>query len=1010
MKIAEYALKNRKVTVFTSILLLVFGVIAYLHLGRLANPTFTIKIAVITTSYPGASPKEVAEEVTDVLEEAVQSMSELDFLESTSQEGMSIVYVNLKENIGPAKIQQTWDILRKKISDVQYKLPPGAGPSRVDDDFGDVFGIFYALTGKDYSFAELKDAAKYLKKELLLVKNVAKIEFWGVQQEAVYVEFNRSKLNNLGISPAEIAEAIQNQNMVEQTGKVKVKAKYLRFQPSGELRNEKTIEDIYLGKKNGKLIRLMDVAKIKRGYIEPKQTMLEFDGEKAIGIGISLEKGGNIIKVGKEIKKRLKVLEPNCPPGMKLHAINYQPERVQKALSLFLENLIEAVAIVIIILLIFMGFRAGLLIGLILLTTIWGTFAGMWILGIELQNISLGALIIALGMLVDNAIVVTDGFLIKRQLGIDRITAAVNTVNETQWPLLGATFIAILAFTAIGFSPGNTGEFCRSIFWVMLISLMLSWMLAVTLTPLLCILMLPNPKKSSLKPYKSIFHRKFKSLLEFSIHKRIATIIVLLILIMVGMYGFTKIPSAFFSRDTRNQFYIDYWKPESTHIDDTAKDTRQIEKFLQKQKNVKSVTSFIGEGSLRFLLSYNYQSPDSSYGQLIVEVDKFDDIQAVIASTETFLKNNFINSEAKVEYFYEGPPVEYAVEVRVRGRDEKVIKQLASQIKEIIHKDGGAKNIRDDWRQPVKVLRPHYSEMQSRRSGVTRSDLNKALLWNFNGYTCGVLREKDELLPIISRATECERSSLDQYRNIQVWSNLAAAYIPINQIIDGMNIETEDPIIKKRDRVNTITVQCDAAKKEASLLRQRILPEINSIKLPPGYSLEWGGAYEETEKALVGIKKIFPFCMIGMFFILVWLFNSFRNPFIIFMLIPLASIGVVGFLLPFNLPFGFMAVIGFLGLIGMMIKNAIVLLDQINIELRCNKTPYEAIVDASVSRLRPVTMASGTTILGVIPLLWSTFFASMAATIIGGLIASTALTLLVVPVLYSIFFKVKINR
>ena len=1009
MKIAEYALKNMKVTIFISALLVIFGIIAYLHLGRLANPTFTIKIAVVATPYPGANPKEVAEEVTDVLADAVQSMSELDFLKSTSQEGMSILYVNLKENVGPSKIQQAWDILRKKIRDAQHKLPPGAGPSMVDDDFGDVFGIFYALTGHDYSFAELKDVAKYLKKELLLVKNVAKIEFWGLQQEAIYVEFNRSKLNNLGISPAEISEAIQNQNMVELSGKVKVNTDYLRFQPSGELTSEKAIGNIYLGKNNGNLIRLMDVAKIKRGYVEPKRTLLEFNGQKAIGIGISLEKGGNIIKVGREIKKRLNELKPNCLEGMKLHAINYQPERVKEALSVFLENLVEAVAIVIIILLIFMGFRAGLLIGIILLLNILGTFIGIWIMGIELQNISLGALIISLGMLVDNAIVVTDGFLIKRQLGVDRTEAAVNTVNETQWPLLGATFIAILAFTAIGFSPGNTGEFCRSIFWVMLISLMISWILAVTLTPLLCILMLPTPKNSLKKPYSSIFHRKFKLILEFCIRKRIITIIVLLILFIGGVYGFTKVPSTFFSQDIRNQFYIDYWRPESTHIDETAKDVRKIETFLQKQMNIKSVTSFIGEGSLRFLLSYNYQTPDPSYAQLIVEVDTFADIQPIIDKTEVYLKSKFTNAEPKIEYFYEGPPVEYAVEVRVRGKDEKVLKKIVGEIKQIIYDDGGAKNIRDDWRQPVKVLRPHYSEMQGRKSGVGRSDLNKALAWNYNGYTCGVFREKNDLLPIISRSIKSERSSLDQYRNIQVWSNRAAGYIPINQIIDGMNIETEAPIIKKRNRVNTITVQCDPAKEEASVLRQRILPEIESIKLPAGYTLEWGGAYEETEKALAGIKKIFPFCLIGMFFILVWLFNSFRNAKIVFLLIPLAFIGVVGFLLPFNLPFGFMAVIGFLGLIGMMIKNAIVLLDQIKIDLKCDKTPLEAVVDASVSRLRPVTMASGTTILGVIPLLWSTFFASMAATIIGGLIASILLTLLVIPVLYSLFYKIKIK-
>jgi multidrug efflux pump subunit AcrB len=1007
MKISEYALKNRTVISFATILLVIGGIISYVNLGRLADPTFKIKIALIVTQYPGASPKEVENEVSDVIEEAVQKLSVLDYVESVSQEGLSIVYVNIKDTVTPDEIQQVWDELRRKIADVQGELPPGSGPSIINDDFGDVYGIYFAITSEQSSYAELKEYAEFLKKKLLLVADVAKIDLWGLQQEVIYVEMSRLKMANLGISPSQIAGVIQSQNLVEPTGKVKVGNEYIRFQPTGNLVTEDIIGELLLTNSDGKSTRLKDVANIKREYITPARQILRFNGKKAVALGISVENGGNVVTMGNAVKACLADLNDTLPKGMQVNIINFQADRVTKSLDLFVENLIEAVAIVIVLLLIFMGFRAGLMMGCVLLITILGTFLGMWVKGIELQKMSLGALVIALGMLVDNAIVVVDGFLIKRQLGIAREQAATDTVNETQWPLLGATLIAILAFTAIGFSPGNAGEFCRSLFWVMTISLALSWILAVTITPLLCVWFLPDPKQTDLVPFQSRSYKLYRRFLHFCICNRLKTILVLIILVATSIFGFSLIPPAFFSISGRNQFYIDYWRPESTHIMETAKDVKTIEDFIKTQAGVKTVTSFIGEGSLRFVLSYNYQSPDSSYAQILIETDKFETIDEMAKKIGAFIKNKLPDSDAKVGRFQEGPPSEYDIEVRVNGDNVNVLRALSGKIKDIFYADGGACNIRDDWRQYVKVLQPHYAEIRAPRCGISRSDLNQSLLLSFSSANIGLYREKDELIPIKIRNPANERLSLEKFSSSQVWSQLANRYFPIGQIVKNLYVTSESPIIRRRNRERTITAQCDPVSGEASLLRTRLVKKIEALELPPGYSLEWGGKYEQNMNGQRGLKKIFPACVIGMFFLLVCLFNSLRQPLIIFMVTPLALIGVTAVLLPFQLPFGFMAVLGFLGLIGMMIKNAIVLLEQINLEIAEGKAVYSAVLDASVSRLRPVSMASGTTILGVIPLVWSPFFAPMAATIMGGLFASTALTLLIVPVLYTIFFRVK---
>ncbi|MBW1788551.1 MAG: efflux RND transporter permease subunit [Deltaproteobacteria bacterium] len=1010
MNIAKTVLQNRVAFIMLTFLVVGFGIISYQRLGRLALPDFDIKTAMIITPYPGAGAAEVEEEVTDVVEEAVQSLSELDYVESKSQEGLSIVFAEIKPEYTSEKLPQIWDELRRKVNDIQGDLPPGARPSIVNDDYGDVYGVYFAISGSSYSYAELKEYAKYLKKELLLVDNVAKIDFWGDQPEVIYVEFSRAKMNQMGISPARIIQTLDSQNLVEPAGKVKVGPEYLRFNPSGEISGEQAIADLYVAGEDGRLFRLGDIAHVYRGYQDPPDNLMRFNGKPAIGLGISTETGGNVVRMGQAVMKRIQELEAAKPPGMRIDLINYQARRVTESLNTFLINLAEAVAIVIALLLIFMGLRSGLLMGAILLLTILGTFIVMHICDITLQKVSLGALVLALGLLVDNAIVLTDVFLIKLKSGVDRQMAAEQSVKTTIWPLFAATLVAILAFVPVGLNTGAVGEFCQSLFYVIAISLFLSWILAVTITPLFCVLFLPTPKVHLENPYDTPWYRRYRRLLHGCIKRRWVSLLVLLAVLIASVFGFGTLPKAFFSESTRNQFYVDYWLPEGTHISEVEKDLAKINAFIAGQKDVQSVTAFIGEGSLRFLLSYNYQSRDTSYGQLLVQVTGYEAISSLLPKIHAYIRLEFPGAEAKVHRFQEGPPIEYAVEARFRGPDTAVLSELANRAKKILYADGGAVNIRDDWRQPVKTLRPKYAEVQGRRSGVSRSDISKTLQWNFTGIPTGLYREHDELLPIVFRPPEKERCSISNFNDIQVWSRPLYRFLPIRQIVEKLETVQESPLIKRRNRMRTITVQCDPIVGQASALENRVREKIESIPKPLGYTVEWGGESEENLKGQAGLKKLFPICLLGMFVLVVCLFNSMREPLIIFLCIPLAIIGITLGLLAFRLPFGFLSILGFLGLTGMLVKNCIVLLDQVKQDLKKGKPRYQALLDASVSRLRPVTMAAGTTILGMSPLLFHPFFASMAATIMGGLLVATVLTLLIAPILYTFFFRVTFDQ
>jgi multidrug efflux pump subunit AcrB len=1005
MNPASFALRKRTVMVVFTVMLIGAGILSYKLLGRLEDPTFTIKTALVVTPYPGASSLEVEEEVTDKVEEAIQQLGQLKEIRSISQEGRSVIFVDIKDEYKSYQLPQIWDELRRKVGAAQMRLPPGAGPCIVNDDFGDVYGVFFAITGDGYSYADLKTYADDLKRELLLCDDVARIQLWGVRQEVIYVEMDRAKMAELGLSPQAIFGTLHAQNLVTQSGKTRMGEEYVRITPTGDFTSEEMIGDLIIGGPDS-LVRLRDVATIRRGYSEPPANLMHYNGQPAIGLGISTVDGGNVIVMGESIKKRLKALESTQPLGMELHAINYQSENVAESVHIFVINLVEAVVIVIVLLMLFMGWQSGLLIGAILILTILGTFIVMWLTAIDLQKISLGALIVALGMLVDNAIVVADGILVRVEKGESREEAAQDVVRDTQWPLFGATLVAILAFAAIGFAPGNVGEFCRSLFYVLAISLGLSWILAVTITPLFCVWFLRIPDVHDVDPYDRPMFRVYRRFLHLALRVRWLTLLVALMIMWVSLYGFRFVDQYFFPDSTRRQFYVDYWRFEGSRIEQTAADVTQVESYIAGLEGVRSTSTFIGEGALRFILPYNYESPNTSYAQVLVDVDDYRRIPKLIHDIQQHLDQTLTEAEARVHRFANGPPVNYRIETRLRGPDIDELRRLAKQAKDIMRQEDVV-NLRDDWRTPVKTIRPVFSEAQARRTGITRDALSQALQWTYNGIRVGLYREGDELLPILARAPANERRSPESMLDVQIWSPLLHKSIPLRQVVTKVETRWEPPLIHRRNRQRVMTVQCNPRAGLADPLFQRLRPKIEAISLPAGYSLEWGGEYEQSEKGRAPLRKAFPICLLGMFLIIVWLFNSIRRPLIIFLCVPLAIIGVTGGLLLFHIPFGFMAILGFLGLSGMLIKNAVVLIDQIALDLNAGKAPYQAVLDAAVSRMRPVLMASGTTILGMAPLIVDPFYSGMAATIMSGLLVGTFLTLVMVPMFYCMFFRIK---
>ena len=1010
MNCASFAIGKKTITWFLTFLLVFGGFFAFAGLGKLEDPYFTIKTAVVTTPYPGASPREVEEEVTALLESAAQKLGQVDKVRSLSREGVSIVYVDIKDRYTAKDLPQIWDELRRKISDSQRELPPGSGPSIVNDDYGDVFGLYYALTGKGYTMRELEDHADFLRKELLLIPGVANVQISGIQRETIYVEIPRARMSALGISMKDIQAVLKAQNLVAQSGKMTTGNEILRIAPTGSFSSVEAIGNVLLRGSSGALLRLGDIASLSKGYEDPPRSLMHFNGKPALGIGISNVEGGNIIVLGEAVKKRLKELEAQTPVGMSLGEIYIQSDTVRSSVNNFLLNLLEAIVIVIAVLLLFMGMRSGLLIGAILLLTIQASLIAMRMAEIDLQSISLGALILALGMLVDNAIVVTDGILVRMQRKADPLRSAEEVVNQTQWPLLGATLIAVIAFAPIGLSPDSTGEFCRSLFTVVGISLLLSWVLAVTVTPLAAISFLGNFQAGpDIDPYDSKYTRFYVRILTMCLDNRKKTITILGILLVAAALGFTAVDKSFFPNSSSPMFTIDFWRPMGSTIEATRENVRLFEDYLLKQEETKSVGGYTGEGALRFILTYTPSDSTPSFGHLVVSTTDSDKTAPLIAKTLEFARKAFPEIDPRVRPFSRGTSGGAKIQARFVGTDPDALRAMGEEATRIMKSNPDAINIRSDWAERVKLIRPILNDAKTRQAGLTRQDVAESLNLAFSGNNVGLYRDGEKLVPIVMRPPEKERRKGENLPETPVWSPLAGRTLPLSQLTSKIDVSAEDPMVYRRFRKRTLTVECDSGRGKTGELFAALRPLIEGIKLPAGVYLEWGGEYESSTKAQGGLMRMIPMAALSMLVIMVLLFNGFRQPSIIVLTFPLSIVGITTGLLLTRRSFDFMAILGFLSLIGMMIKNAIVLLDQVDTELRGGKGLREAVVDSAVSRARPVLMAALTTVLGMIPLYFDVLFSAMAVTIMFGLTFATFLTLLVVPVLCTIFYREKIT-
>jgi multidrug efflux pump subunit AcrB len=1020
MNPGEFSVKNNRMIYMAMAIAIIGGILAYMNMGRLEDPEFTIKRALIITPYPGASAEEVAQEVSNPIEVACQQLSQLDFVRSESSRGRSVVSVDIKAQYNKDTIPQVWDELRRKVSDVQAQLPPAVrGNSIVVDDFGDVFGIFFAITGEGFSSSEQRRYVDFLRRELLQVPGVKSVALFGEQREVVFLEISRQRLSQLGLNEELIYQKLQERNIAADGGRIRVGDQHIPLDPTGSFTSVDEMLEMVIGSdQSGRQLRLRDIATVERGDQDPPRRMLRYDGKNAIGLGVSSVPGGNVVKMGEAIREKLAELKVNQPIGMEIGEINFQPEAVTSAVNEFMFNLGKAVTIVFVVLIFAMGRKTGFIIGLVLFITIMATFLVMYMKGdLLMERISLGALIIALCMLTDNAIIVIEGIKVDIESGRNKLEVVREVVAENQWPLFGATAIGVIAFAAIGLSQDSTGEYTNSLFWVILIALTLSWISSVTVTPLLSYVMfkpLPASKKSEdSDPYKAI--------LALALRFRWAVVILCILMFAASIFGFRKVDQSFFPPASRPQFMVDVFLPASNHIRETEAFAGEIQRFMQEQPHVTHVTSFIGGGALRFLLVYSPENENPAYVQFLVDVDDPDRISDLMAIIQKRLDENYPNANAIAKKFMLGPGDGGRVQVRFQGPDSAVLRQLGSQALKILEDDAQAVCVRNDWREQVKSIRPELLDSQARRNGITRVEVARALQSSFEGRPVGSYREpgsagvgifpqETRFLPIIARPPLAERNDVGAINSLQIWSPVAGRMIPMNQVVSGSQVVWEDPVVMRRDRFPTLTVHADPRSGLPSQLRDRILDRIEKIILPSGYSMEWGGEHEDSTRARAALAEPLPYVFALMVFIVVCLFNSMRVTLLIWLIIPLFIIAITVGLLLTRMPFGFMATLGVLALGGELIKNQIVVLSKILTLIGKGTPPYQALLDGGTAKMRPVCMVVLTTVLGMIPMLTDPFFGSMAVCIMFGLSFAAVLSLIVTPVLYAIFFGVKAPR
>ena len=1011
MKLVKYFLSKKPVTILLLALVLAGGLLAYVKMGKLEDAPFTIKQALVLTPYPGASPSEVQSQVTDVLEESIQALGELYYLKTENRAGLSKITVYVKKETRADEMQQLWDKLRRKVSDVQSKLPEGAGPSVVNDDFGDVLGVFYGLTGSGHSYRELEDEAKLIKNEILKVKDVAKVEIYGTQTPTIDISVSPSVMARSGITMADIARAFEAQNKVVDAGGIDVGSNRLRIESTGNFYSLDDIRNLTIVSRTGEHFRLADITRIEESYQTPASNLMHINGQPAVGIAISTVPTGNVVDMAAAVKESLQQMSGSMPEGFELVTLYDQGYESAVANQGFILNLIISVLTVVAILLFFIGFKNGLLIGSGLVFSIFATLIVMLCTDIALQRMSLAAIIIAMGMLVDNAIVVSDSALVNMQRGMRKRVAIMRACSSTALPLLAATIIAILTFLPIYFSPHITGELLSSLVIVIGVSLMFSWVFALTPTPFFIQEFVRRPRPEELKStlFDGKYYNMFRRSLRWVIKHRYATIACMVLLLVLSAWSFKFIPKVFVPALDKQYFTVDVWLPEGSNIDETGKLAEEMAEYIRTHGEAEMVSTFIGRTPPRYYLSNVAFGPQSNYTQLLVKCHTSEESRRLNAALQDSIRLKFPGPLIKVNKFELSPLTEAVIEARFLGPDPAVLDSLVGQAIEIMRRNPKVADARNEWGNMALMLRPVYDPVKAGELGITKAQMMQSVKSISDGVPVGIYRNNEKKVPVLLKSEGYDITDAASLGNFSVWNGERSA--PLSQVTERIETTWEFPQMRTYNRQLSMAAMCGVKPGHTMAeVHGEIRSEIEAMPLPPGYTFFWDSQYKDQGEAMEAIAKYFPLAFLMLIVILVALFGNFRQPIIILCILPLSLIGVAIGMLLTGFDFGFFPIAGWLGLLGMIIKNVIVLIDEINIQRREGVPAYTAVIESTVSRTRPVLMAATTTILGMVPLLFDIAFGGMAATIIFGLTFATLLTLFVTPALYILFYRIKINK
>lgn len=1039
MDFSKFGFDNRNLIHFLVVVLIVGGLYSAYNMSKLEDPEIKVKMAMVVTTYPGASAHQVELEVTDPIEKKIRSMGSIENLESYSMNDLSIIQVEVKSTIPDDEIEQMWDLLRRKVGDVASSLPSGATTPQVRDDFGNVYGMFYALTGDGLPDQKLADYAELIKREVNDIEGVARVDIYGKKSECINIVMSQDRMANLGVSPAEILMTLNGQNKTNYTGYYDNGNYRLRVTVSDKFQSVDEIGEMIIQGHNSDQLRLRDIATVEEGFAEPCRNELLYDGENALGILIAASSGSDILKVGKAIEKKLEELqETRLPAGITYQKVFYQPERVSVSLGTFLINLLESVIIVVIVLMIFMGFKSGLIIGASLVITVLGSFLFLQAAGGTMQRVSLASFVLAMGMLVDNAIVIVDGILVDLKAGKNRREALTAIGRQTAMPLLGATIIAILAFLPIYMSPDTAGVYVRDLFIVLAVSLLLSWVLALIHVPIMsdAILKKTNNDKSenSSEEYSGKTYAILRKILNYGLKHRISVIVVMIALLALSGFGYTQMRQGFFPDMVYDQLYMEYKLPEANNYTQVKKDLAEIEAYLKTRKEITHVTTSLGGTPGRYNLVRSIALPSLSYGELIIDFTSAEDLVKNIDEIQEILNERYPEAYIKLKR-YNLMFKKYPIEAQFLGPDPEILHQLADSARKIMEATPEVCLITTNWEPQAPVLTVEYDQPTARALGLSRSDVSMSLLTATGGIPIGEFYDGIHPKTIYVKTTETNGNPVEDLGNANIFSQVPSisnvlnkemlmkikigqfdkeeviqnilSTTPLRQASKNISIEWEPTVIPRYNGQRCQRVQCSPAPGiETEKAWKIVSKQIEKIDLPEGYTLDWQGEKVASTRSMKYLFQNFPLAIILMIAILIMLFKDYRKPAIIFCCLPFILVGVVAVMLITGKTFNFVAIVGTLGLIGMLIKNGIVLMDEISLQIGNGKEPIKALIDSSQSRLRPVMMASLTTILGMIPLLPDSMFGSLAASIMGGLLFATLITLLFVPVLYALFFHI----